>query len=145
MNLLSKPAVAIQAVWMLFPLAGGLIILADALGDAAWNGVNFVMFLYLLLPLVGSVGLIAALAGAISKRPVFAWIGGLSAFAIACVALVFLLGFLFRRDPNLPINESVEMFGIHAPLLLLYGLPIAVCSMQVLLSILKYRQLKTMR
>jgi hypothetical protein len=145
MNFLAKSALALQAIWMLLALAGGLIILGDSLGYAAWNGVNFVMVIYLVLALAGSMGLVAALTRSTSRKPLFTWIGGLSAFAIACVALVFLLGFLFRRDSSLPLNEEAAMFGIHAPLVAFYGFSICSCSIQTLLSIFKYRQLKTLR
>src|SRR6202022_1297997 len=135
----------LQTVWMVLALMGGLFILGDSLGYAAWNGVNFVMILYLILSLAGSLGLVAALTKSTSKRPLSAWIGGLSALVIAGVALVFLWGFLFGRNSSVPLNESVEMFGIHGPLLAFYTFTICSSSIQILLSIFKYRQLKTLR
>ncbi len=145
MNLLTKPALAFQAAWTLLALAGGLIILFFSLASAAWNGVNFVMAIYLILPFAGSLGLFTVLIMSTSKKLSIVWIAGLSALAITCVALIFLLGFVFGRDRSLPLNNSVEMFGIHAPLLVFYGFSMFSCSIQFLLSLFKHRQLKTLR
>lgn len=145
MNLLTKRALILQAICMLLALAGGLIILGDVLSYEAWNGVNFVMVIYLILPLVACAGLAAALTRPASRRPLFTGIAGLSAFAITCVALIFLLGFIFGRDRNIPLNERVEMFGMSAPLLAFYGFSICSGSFLTLLAIFKYRQLKALR
>jgi hypothetical protein len=127
---------------MLLALAGAWIILGDNLGYAAWNGVNFVMTLYLVFSFAGFAGLIVALIKWSSTRLRFAWIAGLSAFAIVCEALIFVAGFVYGRDASLPINSPVEMFGIRCPLLALYGFSIFSCSVQMALSIFRYRQLK---
>lgn len=135
MSLLTKPALAFQVAWMLLALAGGILILGDSLGYAAWNGVNFVMVIYLIVALIGCVGLIVAIIKSTSRRSSFAWIGALSSFAIASVALIFLWDFVFRRDSSLPINESVKKFGIHAPLLAFYSFSICACTIQFVLSL----------
>jgi hypothetical protein len=121
------------------------MILGWTLGSAAWNGVNLAVAVYLVCSFVGSVGLLVALIASASRRRLFVWMSGTSAFAIACVALVFILGFLFRRDSGVPINEPVGMFGVHGPLLAFYGFSLVSCFVEVLLSIFRYRQLKVLR
>jgi hypothetical protein len=145
MNLLARRGLAIQAFWMGLALAAAFYVLADNLSYAAWNGVNLVMSLYLSFSFVGFVGLTLALIKWSSEKPLFAWIAGLSAFAIACEALIFAAGFIYGRNPSIPLGESGGAFGIHAPLLAFYGFCVVSCSIQVLLSFLKYRQLKATR
>jgi len=145
MNLLTGKGLVVQFVWILLALAGALIIMAVVLGDAAWNGVNFVMALYLLFSLGGFLGLVVALITSSSKRPLFVWMAGLSSLAITCEALSFALGFIYGRNPRVLLNEKVGMFGIRGPLLAFYGFSIVSCSVQVLRSIFKYRQLRVLR
>jgi hypothetical protein len=70
---------------------------------------------------------------------------GLSAFAIICLTSIFLFGFLFTSSSEVPLGERVEMFGLHAPLLGFFGFSLVCCSIQLLLSGFKLRQMKALR
>jgi hypothetical protein len=145
MNLLTKPALAFQVAWTLLALVGGLIVLAITTGTAAWNGVNLAVALYLFLSFAGSIGLLVGTLTAFSKKAIFAWMTGLSAFAITCLTFVFLFGFLFGRLPEVPLGEKIEILGLHAPLLVFYCFSLVTCSIALLLSSLKLRQLNALR
>src|ERR1700733_6849262 len=117
MNLLAKRALVFQAMWRVLTLVAASIILGLTLGSAAWNGVNFVMAMYLLFSLSAFVGLVVALIMWSSNKPLFVWISGLSALVVALGASIFSLGFLHGRDTSVPLNDPIEIFGINGPLL----------------------------
>ena len=64
----------LRVPWTLFSLASAFFILVDNLSYAGWNGVNFVLGLYLVLSLGGFLGMFAGFVSAFSRKTVFAWI-----------------------------------------------------------------------
>jgi len=125
----------IQSSLSFISFLSALPILAFIMGAAAWNGVNFVVILYMFLSIGGSLGLLSGTVTAFSPRPVFAWITGISALAIFSLSLLFLLSFLFTRDPAVPLNDPMGIGPFQLPTIALYGFALIFCSMVIFLCV----------
>ena len=125
----------LQSLLSFISFLSALPILAMLLGGAAWNGVNFVVILYMVLAATGSLGLLAGTVTAFSNKSVFAWITGISALATFCLSLLFLLSFLFTRDPAVPLNDPMGIGPIQLPTIALYGFALIFCSMVIFLCV----------
>ncbi|MEO6805111.1 MAG: hypothetical protein ABI286_09495 [Edaphobacter sp.] len=147
MNLLAKPAMAIQFFWTLLALCGALIVLAITLGVAAWNGVNVPVALYLAFSGLATVGLLLGVALSFSTQPIFSWTTAISASVIGCLSVIYILGLLsnhLRERASLTVSD-MRLGGLHGPAINFYAFALLTCSFQVLISILKIRQLKLLR
>jgi hypothetical protein len=123
----------LKAFWTLFSLVSAFFVLGFVLGDAAWNGVNFVLGLYLVLSVGGFLGLFAGFCSAFSRKRVFAWIACVSSLTIACLSAILALGFIFGRTPGVPLSNPISYGPVQVPLLLLYGVALVCCSIEAAL------------
>jgi hypothetical protein len=130
------------SLWTIVSLAFAFFILTDNLGYAAWNGVNFVMCLYLLLSAAAFLGLFAGLRAAVSQRRLSAWVTCVSALVIAGLSALFACSFIFSRTPGVPLSYPIFIGSFHAPLILLYWLAFFCCVTEALLFLPKTRKRK---
>jgi hypothetical protein len=107
--------------------------LADTLGSAAWNGVNFVVCLYLVASVGGTIGLLAGFRSAFSQSKVLEWITCVSALGVTALSAIYAAGFIFSRSDGVPLNSSIYFGRFQAPILLLYGIAILCCLVETLL------------
>jgi cytochrome c biogenesis protein CcdA len=140
---MKKHSSIFQIIWALLAAISALGVLLDNLGYAAWNGINFVMGLYIGFSVVGFIGLIIGIFMASSQRAIFVWIIGLSAGVIGCLALMDLYGFVFHRAPELPLTQNMWLAGIPIPIIASDAFPVIACSMQILICIRRMKLLKT--
>lgn len=122
----------LSLLWTLLSFASSLLILADVLGDTAWNGINFALGLYLLLSTAGSLGLLAGAIAVFSRKAFFAWITCISAATIAGLGALFSLGFIFGRDSQVPLNDAVHYGHVAISVLALYAAAFVCCSVEIL-------------
>jgi len=137
-NLLVKPALALQATWTFLALLGALLTLLVTAWAALWGGAGgALVYSTVAIPLVGVLGLLAGVPGGFSRRPIYAWTTGFSAFVIACFAAMVLFGAARSGTPNPSFNAtSVVLFLVFA---------LIVNLVQILLSAAKILQLSPPR
>ena len=82
-------ALIVQLSWTLLSLVSALPILGMTLGNAAWNGVNFWVGLYLVVSCLGILGLILGFYGAFSNKPVVLMTTALGSWCIAILSVVY--------------------------------------------------------
>lgn len=128
-------------LWTLLSLASAYFILGDVLGGAAWNGVNFVVGVYILFSVGGFLGLLAGFGAAFSEKRLFAWVTCLSAAAVAVLSAIFAYGFLFHRTQGVPLNSPLIVGRFHVPIILLYSISLVCCSIEALLYFPKAKKL----
>lgn len=115
-------------VWTLITFASSLLLLGLTLGDAAWNGINFVLGLYLFLNCAGSLGLIFGCFAAYSEKRALARIAFFGASVVAGLSTIFALGFIFGRTSGVPLNDPFYFFGVvKVPILGFYAF-VAACG-----------------
>jgi hypothetical protein len=131
----------LSVLWTLLSLASAFFIFADALGTAAWCGVNFAGGLYLVLSAGGFLGLFTGFFSAFSRRRVIAWITCSSSLAIATLSAIFALGFILGRTAGVPLSDPIFMGRFSAPILSLYGVAFVCCSVEAALYFPKTRKL----
>jgi len=141
MNRTSKVRTILYTLWTLLSIASSLLILGDVLGDAAWNGVNFALGVYLLLSVGGALGLLAGLRAAFCPKGLFASIAFISAILIAALSLFFGLSFIISRAPGVPIGDPIYIAGFRTPVVSLYGAAFLFCSVEALLFFPRHRNL----
>ncbi len=117
----------------LLSFASSLHILADVLGDAAWNGLNFALSMYLFLSAAGTLGLLLGVFTVFSRKTIFAWITCISAATVAGLSILFGLSFIFGRDTEVPLNSPVYYGHLVIPILALYGIVAVCCSAEAIL------------
>jgi ABC-type branched-subunit amino acid transport system permease subunit len=123
----------LRILWTFLALASSLPVLADTLGSAAWNGVNFVVCLYLIASAGGSIGLLAGFYSAFSHGRVLKWITCVAALAVVSVSAIYAAGFVFGRTAGVPLSDPMYFGSFHAPTLLLYAIAIFCCLVEALL------------
>jgi small-conductance mechanosensitive channel len=147
MNLLTKPAMIVNVVALLLASLGALHILLDLLGDAAWNGVNVPIGIYLALAVLSFFGFLVCAGFGFSRKRFVPFLAAACSGVILGLASVFAVSFIFYRDPHTPLNAQVtSMFGVtalHAPLLALYAYCMITAAVAGTLSLLKLRQLRS--
>jgi len=136
-NLLAKPAVALQATWTVLALLGALFTLAITAGAALWGNGGALVNATVSLSLTGVVGLLAGVPGSFSRHPFYAWTTGLSALITATFAAMILLDAARSTTPN-PSSNATSVL-----LLLVFAL--VVNLVQITLSAAKIHQLSTAR
>src|SRR5689334_20918820 len=57
--IMPKRSRLLRVLWTLLAAVSSLPVLFDTVGSAAWNGVNFVVCLYLIASVAGTIGLFA--------------------------------------------------------------------------------------
>ncbi len=127
----------LRGLWTLLSLPSAFLVLGDVLGGAAWNGVNFVVVLYIVLSAGGFVGLILGFWAACSRTKILLWITSVSALAIAGLSALFAISFIFYRTPGIPLSHPVFIGPLHVPILLIYGAAFVFCSIEALLYLPK--------
>jgi hypothetical protein len=130
---------AVQAGMTFVAFLSALPILADIVGTAAWNSVNFAVAVYLALAFFGTIGLLTGTVTGFFKKPIFAWMTGLSAAAIFCLSLLFLLSFLFSRTEGVPLSDPLIFGSIQTPIIVFYGFAMLCCSVVGVFSLKKIR------
>jgi hypothetical protein len=139
------PAFAWRAIWIELALAGGFAPLSMAMGIIVWGGWDVTIGVLLLLCVFELVGLLVALIAVSSEKKLFAWVGGLSSLAIACVTLLFLIEFVFFRASNTSLFEKVPVFRTSIPLIVLYAFSLIFSSIEMLVSALRIQRLNIPR
>ncbi|HZB88584.1 MAG TPA: hypothetical protein VE291_08015 [Terracidiphilus sp.] len=119
-----------RIVWTLISLGSALSILLLTIGSAAWNGVNFVVGLYLLLSFTADIGLFFGFWAAYSNNPIPARVVLLSAVVIASLAAIYACGFLFGRSPGVPLNDPLYVAGLAIPVVALYAVTFLCSSVE---------------
>ena len=114
-------------------------ILMETLGNAAWNGVNFAMALYLLIATIGFFGLLTSLVTIRSRKSVFLWIAASSAIAVGGLSLLFLGSFVLSRTRGVPLMDSFIIASVPMPVIAYYGFAVACCSVLAVASLQKLR------
>lgn len=127
-----KRSLLSRAVWTLLAVMSSLPVLADTVGSAAWNGVNFVVCLYLIASIAGTIGLMAGFWSAFSQRRFLEWITCISAFAIVALSAIYAAGFIFGRTPGVPLSDPIYFGRYHAPILMFYGAAFFFCVIEAL-------------
>jgi len=84
----SKHSPSLLVLWTLLAVGSSFPVLAETLGSAAWNGVNFIACLYLIASIGGTIGLFAGFCSAFSQRKVLKWITFVSALAIITLSAI---------------------------------------------------------
>jgi hypothetical protein len=134
-----------RLLWTLLAATSSLLIFADTLGDAAWNGLNFVMCLYLAASVAGSIGIVVGFCSAFSQRRSLEWITCVSALVVAGLIAIYAAGFIFGRTSGVPLNDPIY-FGhsghFHAPILLLYAAAFLCCLVEARLYFPRPRKLE---
>jgi len=133
MNWTSRIRTILYTLWTLLSIGAALFILGDVLGDAAWNGINVAMGIYLLLSIAGVLGLVAGFRAAFYPKGRFALITCISALAIAGLSLLFGLSFLISRTPGVPLSDPMVIAGFSSPIILLYCAVFFICSVEAFL------------
>jgi hypothetical protein len=128
-----KRSSLLRVVWTFLAVGSSFPILADTLGSAAWNGVNFVGCLFLIASVGGTVGLLAGFYSAFSLRTVFRWITFASALTIVALSAIYAAGFIFTRTEGVPLNSPIYFGSFQMPILLLYAIAILCCFAEALL------------
>jgi hypothetical protein len=105
-----------------FPVAGLIA------GASAWSGVNWAVAIYLILALFGLLGLLVSIVSAFCRRVFWQWITVASAACLVILALILLAGFLFGRDPSVPISDPITVGGVKGPLIMFYVFALISCS-----------------
>jgi hypothetical protein len=126
-------------VLMFLGFLSSVPILMETLGNAAWNGVNIPMALYLLIATLGFFGLLTSLVTIRSRKSVFLWIAASSAIAVGGLSLLFLGGFVFSRTPGVPLMDPFIIAGVPMPIIGYYGFAVACCSVLAVASLQKLR------
>jgi hypothetical protein len=118
-----------------------LFILALCLGNAAWNGVNFAMTIYLLFSAAGFLGLFAGFRATNPQKRVSSWVTCVSSFIVVCLAAILATSFICCRTPGVPVGEEISFGFLHLPILLPYGWIILCCLIEIVIFIPKTRRL----
>ena len=130
---MSKRSPLLRVLCTLLAAISSFPVLAFTVGSAAWNGVNFVVCLYLIASVAGTVGLVAGFCSAFSQRRLLEWITCVSALAIVALSAIYAAGFIFGRTPGVPLSDPIYFGRFHAPILLLYGVAFLCCLIEALL------------
>jgi hypothetical protein len=123
----------LRVVWTFLAVGSSLPILAYTVGSAAWNGVNWVVWLYLIASAGGSIGLLAGFCSAFSRSTGLKWITCVAALAVVLVSAIYAAGFTFGRTAGMPLNDPMYFGSFHAPILLLYANAVLCCLAEAML------------
>ena len=124
---------SLRVLWTFLGIVSSFPVLADTLGSAAWNGVSWVGWLYLIGSAGGSIALFAGFYSAFSPRRTLQWITCVAALAVVSVSAVYAAGFILGRTAGVPLSDPIYFGRFHAPILLLYMAAILCCSVEALL------------
>jgi hypothetical protein len=133
MAVMMKLGPIISFLWTLLSLASSLPILAMVLGSAAWNGVNFAVGSYLFLSAGGVAGLLVGFVAAFSRKKLLGWITCVSAGTIAGLSALFACSLLLDRSRGVPLSGPVIIGGVHASMIVFYGVAFVCCCLEALL------------
>jgi hypothetical protein len=129
----------LRMAWTFLAVMSSLPVWGETLGSAAWNGMNWIVCLYLIVSTGGSVGLLAGFCSAFSPRRIFKWITFVAALAVLSLSAIYAFGFIFRRTPGIPLGDpmyfTIFVGTFHAPILLLYAVAIFSCLVEALLYV----------
>jgi|SRR5271165_6228404 len=128
-----KRSPLLQVLWTLLAVVSSLPVLAETAGSAAFNGVNFIVCLYLVAAAAGAIGLVAGFVSAFSQRRLLEWITCISALAIVALSAIYAAGFIFGRTAGVPLSDPMYFGRFHVPILVLYGVAFLCCLIEALL------------
>ena len=131
----------LRVVWTFLAVGSSLPVLADTLGSAAWNGVNWVVWLYLIASAGGSIGLVAGFCSAFSQRRVLKWITCVAALAVVSVSAILRCRIYLQSHGRGALSDPMYFGTFHAPMLLLYAVAILCCMVEALLYLPGHREL----
>jgi hypothetical protein len=137
----TRAAKMLRFVWTLFSLLGAVLILGDTLGDAAWNGINFWMGLYLTLSGIGVLALLVGFYSAFSIRRFCSSITFCGALLPVCLSAVYAAGFLIGREAGTPLLDPLYIGGMPVPILVIYGAVFFICAVEAILYFPSFRKL----
>lgn len=140
--IMPKRSPVLRVLWTILAAVSSLPVLFNTVGSAAWNGVNFVVCLYLIASVAGTVGLFAGFWSAFSQRRLLEWITCVSALAIVVLSAIYAAGFIFERTPGIPLNDPMYFGRFHAPILMLYCVAFLFCVFEALLYFPRDRTLR---
>jgi len=123
----------LRVLWTSLAVLSSLPVLADTLGSAVWNGANFVVCLYLIASVGGTICLLAGFCSAYSQKTLLRWITCVGALAVVSVSAIYAAGFAFGRTAGVPLSDPMYFGSFHAPILLLYAAAIFCCLVEALL------------
>ncbi len=132
----------LQVLWTFLALGSSLPVLADTVGSAAWNGVNWVVWLYLIASAGGTIGLLAGFCSAFSQRRALKWITCVGALVVVALSAIYAAGFIFNRTAGVPLSDPMYFGSFQAPILLLYAAAILCCLVEALLYLPGYRKME---
>jgi hypothetical protein len=136
-----KSGATLRVLWTLLSLGSAFFVLGLVLGDAAWNGVNFALGLYLVLSVGGLLGILGGFFSVFSHRRVYEWITCAGSATIAGLSAIFAFGFIFSRARGTPLNGPIIIGGVQVPLLLFYGWACLCCAIEAALFYPRVRKL----
>ena len=136
----------LRMAWTFLAVMSSLPVWGETVGSAAWNGVNWIVCLYLIASTGGCVGLLAGFCSAFSHRRIFKWITFVAALAVLSLSAIYAFNFIFSRTPGVPLGDPMyfTIFSgtFHAPILLLYSIAIFSCLVEALLYVPSQREPK---
>ena len=124
-----------RVLWTFLAVVSSFPVLAVTVGSAAWNGVNFVVCLYLIASVGGTICLLAGFCSASSQRKFLRWVTCVGALAVTTLSAIYAAGFVFGRTDGVPLNSPIYFGHFHAPILFLYAVAILCCLVEALLYI----------
>jgi len=140
MNRAGKIRTTIYIFWTILSIGSALLIVGDVFGDAAWNGVNIALGIYLFLSIAGLLGLFAGFWATFSPTRPSALITCISALVITGLSLFFGCSFIVSRDRGVPFSAPIYFDGFHVPIIALYGIAFFSCFMEAVLFFPKARK-----
>lgn len=123
----------LRVLWTFLAVASSFPVWADTVGSAAWNGVNWIVCLYLIASTGGFIGLLAGFWSAFSSRSFPKWVTCFAALAVVVVSAIYAAGFIFTRTAGVPLSEPIYFGSFHPPILVLYAAAILCCLVEALL------------
>jgi hypothetical protein len=133
---------SIGVAWTILAIGTSIPVLADTVGSAAFNGINWAMWFFLIASVGGSIGLFSGFYSAFSRRRVPKWITCVAALAVVSVSAIYSAGFIFGRTAGVPLSDPMYFGSFHLPILLLYAAAILCCVVEALLYCPGDRELK---
>lgn len=138
----SSSAKLLRVIWTSFSVVSAVQILGITLGDAAWNGINLWMGLYLTASGLGTVALFVGFYSAFSKRRFFSWVTFCGALSLVGLSGVYSVGFLIEREPGRLLLDPIYIGGVPLPLLVIYGAAFVFCSLEAIFYFPHFRELE---
>jgi hypothetical protein len=145
MNHYSKPSLVLQGLMTCVSIVCGLVPLSMSIGILEWGGMDRIIVLFLVVVCAATIGLIAALFTVTSRRLLYTRASLVSACAMALVTAVYLVEFVFFRTADQGLRDTVPFLGAERPLLALYVIALICFVIQIILNLIRIKELKIPR